>query len=374
MFFKRKNKDVQNKINCESYRIEKDVQDEIKYEFPNIEGADEYLWKAAEVFTEKQQGNAATLQRKLNVGFNRALSIMEQLYQIGVLGEAKGNTISRDVLVDKNGLIEIADRLKSNKFQITKEKNVASERMENIQTDRLKMYNGYFDYMTGEDFELFISRILGKIGFWNIHLTKGSGDQGVDILAEKDGIKYAVQCKRYDKPVGNSAVQEVFAGKFFYHCHAAIVVTNNYFTQSAKELARENGVVLWDRDYLQNILNSVKNNSHAFNKNALFENEEELTKSLKDIAVKISNVFTTFQIKAPIVDIYCDKNETIFWIQPPIGVRIKTILSYKQEIEIELKIPIQIRPVSEKGRIGIFIFSNDLSKYIKKRENVEKEN
>ena len=120
--------------------------------------------------------------------------------------------------------------------------------------DRVKMYNNHYDYMTGEDFETFIAQILGKIGFCNIQLTKGSGDQGVDILAEKDNIKYAFQCKRYDKTVGNKAVQEVFAGKFFYHCHVAVVVTNNYFTQSAKDLAHENGVVLWDRDYLQKFI------------------------------------------------------------------------------------------------------------------------
>ena len=77
----------------------------------------------------------------------------------------------------------------------------------------IDMYNNKIDYMTGEDFELYVAQMLGKIGFYNIQTTKGSGDQGVDILAEKEGMKYAFQCKRYDKPVGNNAVQEVFAGK-----------------------------------------------------------------------------------------------------------------------------------------------------------------
>ena len=75
------------------------------------------------------------------------------------------------------------------------------------------MYNNKIDYMTGEDFELYVAQMLGKIGFYNIQTTKGSGDQGVDILAEKEGMKYDFQCKRYDKQVGNNAVQEVFAGK-----------------------------------------------------------------------------------------------------------------------------------------------------------------
>lgn len=110
--------------------------------------------------------------------------------------------------------------------------------------------NIQYDSMSGEEFEKYVAQILNKMGFCNIRLTKGSGDQGVDILAEKDRIRYAVQCKRYSNPVGNKAVQEIFAGVSFYHCHVGIVATNNYFTKSAKELAYENGVVLWDKDFL----------------------------------------------------------------------------------------------------------------------------
>lgn len=138
------------------------------------------------------------------------------------------------------------------------EENVEVEEEPNVKNiNRIDMYNNKIDYMTGEDFELYVAQMLGNIGFYNIQTTKGSGDQGVDILAEKEGMKYAFQCKRYDKPVGNKAVQEVFAGKFFYHCHVAVVVTNNYFTQSAKDLAHENGVVLWDRDYLQKFIGAT---------------------------------------------------------------------------------------------------------------------
>lgn len=117
--------------------------------------------------------------------------------------------------------------------------------------DRVKMYNGKFDYMTGEDFEVFVSMVLEKIGYMNMQLTKGSGDQGVDIIAEKDGVRYAIQCKRYSQTVGNKAVQEVLAGKNYYKCHVGAVITNNYFTQAAKELAKENGIILWDRDFLK---------------------------------------------------------------------------------------------------------------------------
>lgn len=108
----------------------------------------------------------------------------------------------------------------------------------------------YIDGMTGEEFEMFVAGILKQIGFRNIRFTKVSGDQGVDIIAEKEFVRYAIQCKRYSEPVGNKAVQEVISGKIYYDCHVGAVVTNNYFTESAKQLAEKAKIFLWDRDFL----------------------------------------------------------------------------------------------------------------------------
>lgn len=118
-----------------------------------------------------------------------------------------------------------------------------SERM--VQESILNM-----DYMDGLQFEYFCADILKKKGYENVDVTKGSGDQGVDIIAERDGIRYAIQCKCYSSTVGNKAVQEVYAGKDFYRCQIGVVMTNNYFTKSAIELAESNGTILWDRDSL----------------------------------------------------------------------------------------------------------------------------
>lgn len=107
-----------------------------------------------------------------------------------------------------------------------------------------------FDNMEGHAFEQFCAAVLAKNGFEDIRVTQGSGDQGVDIIAYKDYVKYGIQCKCYSSDIGNRAVQEVFAGKTYYQCHVGVVLTNRYFTKSAKELAQRNGVILWDRDRL----------------------------------------------------------------------------------------------------------------------------
>lgn len=107
-----------------------------------------------------------------------------------------------------------------------------------------------FDNMDGHEFENFCATLLKQNGFKNVSVTKGSGDQGIDVLATKDGIKYGIQCKCYSSEVGNKAVQETFSGKTFYNRHIGVVLTNNYFTASAKELAERNGIILWDRKQL----------------------------------------------------------------------------------------------------------------------------
>ena len=37
-------------------------------------------------------------------------------------------------------------------------------------------------------------------------MTAISGDQGVDIIAYRDRVKYGIQCKCYSSNVGNSAI------------------------------------------------------------------------------------------------------------------------------------------------------------------------
>jgi len=111
-----------------------------------------------------------------------------------------------------------------------------------------------YDLMDGKEFEIHCAELLRKNGFERVRTTKDSGDQGVDILAEKYGIKYAIQCKCYSSDLGNKPVQEVFAGKSIYNCHVAAVLTNRYFTSGGLEAAKATGVILWDRRKLQEFI------------------------------------------------------------------------------------------------------------------------
>ena len=108
--------------------------------------------------------------------------------------------------------------------------------------------------LDGPEFEAYVALVLGDNGFKHVEITKGSGDQGVDILAERGGKTYAVQCKNYEGAVGNFAVQEAYAGAQFYGCDVAAVICPGTFTKGAKELAESTGVVLWDGKRLSHMM------------------------------------------------------------------------------------------------------------------------
>lgn len=117
-----------------------------------------------------------------------------------------------------------------------------------------KKLPGEIDSMDGRDFEYFCAGLLKKRGFLEVEVTKGSGDYGVDILAQKDGITYAIQCKCYTAPVGVKAIQEAYAGRDYYDCMVGAVLTNQYFTTPAVEAAGKLKILLWDRGYLESIM------------------------------------------------------------------------------------------------------------------------
>lgn len=110
------------------------------------------------------------------------------------------------------------------------------------------------DEVSGAEFECLVCDILAANGFDIAENTQLTGDFGVDVLARRDGITYAIQCKRYHSPVGVDAVQQVYAGRAYYECHVAMVLSNQTFTSGAKRLADKLGVVLWDRDRLEEML------------------------------------------------------------------------------------------------------------------------
>lgn len=122
--------------------------------------------------------------------------------------------------------------------------------------------NLYIDTLTGEEFEEYLLNLFKNLGYEGT-ITPESNDYGADLVISKNNEKTVVQAKRYSDTVGISAVQEVIGAKNYYKANKCLVVTNNYFTPNAIELAQSNSVELWDRDTLIKMITlSLKSSDH----------------------------------------------------------------------------------------------------------------
>jgi hypothetical protein len=192
--------------------------------------------------TMKRLGTNATFQVVVNDS-NEVVKIKTKFGWKGYEVKYADNKIHRSSY--KNGTIQV--------------QNQGAARLstsENIYSDVTARLNN-FDDLDGTEFENWCAILLENNGFIDVRITKTSGDQGVDILAQKDDIKYAIQCKCYSGNLGNSPVQEVHAGKSLYNCHVGVVMTNRNFTSGAKELAKATGVLLWDREKLLQMMSNI---------------------------------------------------------------------------------------------------------------------
>jgi|GEM_PF-2215180 len=109
--------------------------------------------------------------------------------------------------------------------------------------------------LTPLQFEQFTAYYMKNRGYTEIQLTKKTNDFGADIIAKDPaGKAICVQCKKYSKPVGVKAVQEIVAARLHYGCElAAVAVSSCGYTKQAIELAKDNDVILYYFDDVKHI-------------------------------------------------------------------------------------------------------------------------
>lgn len=205
--------------------------------------------------TDPDHDKLRLIQRHLGIGFSHAARLCDILYYYKVLKsdmEKQCGYIYYNVIMDLDSFIKLTDSFHGHMPEESTSKEL-DYMMDNLIPSSKR----------GQHFETQCAELLKKNGFINVIVTKKSGDHGADVLAEKDGISYAVQCKYYSGTVGNSAVQEAFSAKAFYEKDIAVVMTNSYFTRQAQEEAAKNHVKLWDKDTLRNLLKSSHSNNDS---------------------------------------------------------------------------------------------------------------
>ena len=133
---------------------------------------------------------------------------------------------------------------------------IISNRVEAAQRSQ-PAFQKFSDDMTPAEFETFCAEELRRTG-WDARVTMQSRDQGVDVVAAKNGHRVVLQCKLYARPVGNKSVQEAAAARAHEQADFGIVVSNNRYTEAAEQLAATNSILLLhyrDLGSLDKILN-----------------------------------------------------------------------------------------------------------------------
>jgi restriction system protein len=129
--------------------------------------------------------------------------------------------------------------------------------IEHVARRALPASSAITDIATGHDYEHFCARLLSKNGFYP-SVTKASGDQGVDIIADCNGLSVVFQCKFSTSPVGNKAVQEVVAARIHEQADLAVVISNTTYTKSAEALAGTTGTILINHDEIHNLRELIR--------------------------------------------------------------------------------------------------------------------
>lgn len=95
------------------------------------------------------------------------------------------------------------------------------------------------DDLSGYDFEEIMMDVYRKLGYEYIRNPGRSGDEGRDILMEKNGTNYVVECKHIQK-VSRPMIQKLDSAVSTYSEDAVgILVTTGKFTKQARDYAEK---------------------------------------------------------------------------------------------------------------------------------------
>ena len=134
--------------------------------------------------------------------------------------------------------------------------------------EKINVYNiSQLDFLSGIEFENYLKSLFENMGYM-VEMTKATGDYGADLIITKKNKSTIVQAKCYNHTVGVKAVQEIISARNHYKIFDAMVVTNNYFSREAENLAVESDVTLADRVVLEKMVRKfdvkIEKNSTRF--------------------------------------------------------------------------------------------------------------
>jgi len=96
------------------------------------------------------------------------------------------------------------------------------------------------------EFEKYIADLFRRLGY-KTEAVGGSHDEGIDVIAEKDGVKHYIQCKKYfsKHQVGSPEIREFYGALAAHFGNGeGWFITTNKFTPEAEKFAEDKPIVL----------------------------------------------------------------------------------------------------------------------------------
>jgi hypothetical protein len=109
------------------------------------------------------------------------------------------------------------------------------------------------DNTSGREFEEFVIELFKKLGY-STTVTNRSKEYGCDMMLQQSNFRVAVQTTRSNSELTFTSVQRVLDSSRKYNSQMSVVITNNKFLSSAKNLAKIKNVVLIDRKKLLELI------------------------------------------------------------------------------------------------------------------------
>ena len=109
------------------------------------------------------------------------------------------------------------------------------------------------DNTSGREFEEFIIKLFEQLGY-STTVTNRSKEYGCDMMLQQSNYRLAVQTTRSESELTFTSVQRVLDSSRKYNSQMSVVITNNKFLSSAKNLAKIKNVVLIDRKKLLELI------------------------------------------------------------------------------------------------------------------------
>ena len=108
----------------------------------------------------------------------------------------------------------------------------------------------YLRSLSGLEFEHAVAAIFSRLGY-KATVTKASGDNGIDIFILLSNDTIPIQCKNHAKSQGPGVIREFIGALHHGEYGIGAIVSTSGFSKAARELARENNILLLDDMWLR---------------------------------------------------------------------------------------------------------------------------